>query len=168
MGFKVETKFEVKNSEGKVLGIFDRTIDYLNDQVIVKKDNDWSLIDDNGETLRTFDYADIGIFENGIAKVTSKEGKSGLINMKLIETVPPMFDWLAPYDDYKEFYYVRIGKHFGAIDKNGKLVVSLEHRSFLDVKSQLDFILERRKESSSLFHLDFDTIMGHYKHSRTV
>ncbi len=86
----------------------------------VKKGRKWGLIDANGATVFPIQYKAIGNVKEGLVWVKSKR----LYNFKTIEHQLAFEGNFDGAEDFQEgLARIKIGKHFGLIDKDGQVIL---------------------------------------------
>lgn len=121
---------------GKEYSIIIENENYL----AVKKQGKWGLINSENEVVIDFRYDDIGRprLEKGSPEFVQcfqqkGEGyfKIGIISTKLIVTVPPLLDRfpenITVLDESTCWYYINQGNRWGAVTRDGAVVVELEY-----------------------------------------
>jgi|YNPMSStandDraft_2_1061718.scaffolds.fasta_scaffold00049_17 hypothetical protein len=152
---KLNEKWGVILKEGKTVIPFDYDLIFLNDLIIIKKDNKYGIAGWNGNIIVEPKYDYIGSFSNGFA-IVRIDGKYGLIDDSGKEVIKPKYDDIGDCDYYQN--YIGLGKKkvdhclFTNIFNDGVAPIKLNGKwGLVDlngneiVKPQYDEILEYRK-----------------------
>jgi hypothetical protein len=126
-------KLALMNGDGKLISQFIYTYDgnapsYSDSLLILKKNNKYVCLDINGqEVLQVDDYEYIGDFVNGLAFVTDKNDKEGIID-KTGRLVFPcgygdVLDRIYSNNDCLDLIKVEKDKKLGIFTKEGKMII---------------------------------------------
>ena len=148
-----------KKGEQVIDFIYDDGGDFIEGVAVVTKGDNVALINKLGNRVLDFDYSYISDAKDGVVLARRKtDGKYIYFNVigdKLFEGKE--FEYAEVYNGY--FAIVGNGEHFGVIDINGKVVLTVDNLKIIsDIKSRF-----RVKNNSSKFGLislaDQDTII---------
>lgn len=105
--------------------------DFVNGKAIVKvKDNDYTLIDTNGNTLVTYPYPVVGTLSEGLIPFSPQEnGKWGYLNEQGQVVITPQFtgalpfkNGRAPVNTSEDYNY-----KYGLIDQSGSFIIKPQY-----------------------------------------
>lgn len=107
--------------------------DFKDGKALVKlKENEYALIDLNGNVLKTYSYPFIGNPGDGLLSFKkTEEGKFGYIDIEGNVVIEPQFTGALPFEEGRAV--VNVGEDFtdlyGLIDKNGNFIIRPQHSS---------------------------------------
>lgn len=107
----------------------------------------WGFLDDNGNIVIPAQYNNVSKFSLGLAPF-SKDKKSGYIDRHNNVVIPAIFDFNGawPFLQKMQVAVVKIEGKFGAIDKNGKIVVPTEYDEIQVKEDTNSIIVKKGKE----------------------
>jgi Protein of unknown function (DUF3298)/WG containing repeat len=101
--------------------------DFKDEKAVVKlKDNEYALIDINGNTLATYNYEFVGNLSEGLMSFQpTANDKFGYINFQGNVIITPQFAWAIPFKDGMAVVNLSdsISNEIGLIDKTGSFVI---------------------------------------------
>jgi len=121
---------EALSSDGKVLLTkslqFQSIMDFSEDYYLIKEENRWGFVDEEGRLRISNRYDSAGIFQEGIAPIKLR-GKWGFIDKNEALKIQPHYDKVASFVDGRSI--VQEGNLYGLIDKQGNEVLEVEWKS---------------------------------------
>jgi hypothetical protein len=135
-------KWVIDGSKNK----YEHAVDFSNNRAMVRKNNKWGLIDENGKVILPFQYDDMNFIQNSDKKlyyVNQYQQKFGYVNKKAEFVVP------VKYDKIREFREDRLalkkGSYWGFADEEGNEIIPCKFRSVNDFKEDLAAVSEKGK-----------------------
>jgi hypothetical protein len=112
---------------------YDAVTNFKNGFASVKLNNAWGLIDKNDNVVIPFHYSSVGEYVDGLVLVTSKESKSGFIDLKGNVIIELQYYGANNFDNGLASVYKLVKTsegteyRYGLINKKGEVIIPLEY-----------------------------------------